>query len=57
MQLVLKLRHEGTEVASAVEGGNIAEIMVQMPELLNEMVRHMSTRQETPGVTYERKDC
>ena len=57
MELKLKLNNGITEISSMIDGRNVAELTVQIPELLNEMTRHLQTSlpPEQRGVIYERE--
>ena len=57
MELKLKLNNGITEISSMIDGRNVAELTVQIPELLNEMTRHLqaSLPPEQRGVIYERE--
>jgi hypothetical protein len=65
MKLNLGLDNGKRRVETQIEGDNVAQMMQQMPELLNTMLRHLTLEQDIAadrallkqhGVTYEQQD-
>ena len=58
MELKLAFRVDGSQVETTLTGNNVAEITMQIPETLNQMLRYVNTHREMKdlgpiGVTYE----
>ena len=46
MELTLDLRFKGVSIASGVRGENVAELMMQIPETTNAMLRYLNEELE-----------